>query len=45
MLEKVAKSKESLQKYITHIYAQSNSLYNGAQIDNIKAILLNGEDI
>ena len=45
MLKKVAKSEEHLQKYITHIYAQSNSLYNGVQIDNIKAILLNGEDI
>ena len=45
MLDKVAKSEENLQKYITHIYAESNSLYDGGEIDNIKAILLNGEDI
>lgn len=45
MTKKVAKSEESLKKYITHIYAKSNSLYQWEDIDNLKAILLNWEDI
>lgn len=45
MNEKISKSEENLQKYITHIYAKSNTLYDDSEVDNLKAILLSGKDI
>lgn len=45
MTDKVEKSEANLKKYISHIYAKSNTLYNDDEIDNIKAMLLSGKDI
>lgn len=45
MTEKVKRSEENLKKYIAHIYAKSNTLYDKTEIDNLKAILLSGKDI
>ena len=45
MKAKVEKSEENLKKYISHIYAKSNTLYNWNEVDNLKAILLSWKDI
>ncbi len=43
--EKIAENKEILLDYLTYIYKKSNTSYEWTEIDNLKSILLNWEDI
>jgi hypothetical protein len=39
--QKVEENTEILLEYLVYIYKKSNTAYNGAEIDDIKSILLN----
>lgn len=42
---KVDKNKEILLEYIIYLYKKGNSSFDGTEVDNLKSILLNNEDI
>ncbi len=43
--KKIEKNKKILLEYLDYIYKKANTSYKNGEIDNIKAILLNDEDI
>ncbi len=43
--KKVSENMETLLEYMVYIYKKTNTAYEKNQIDNLKSILLNGEDI
>ncbi len=43
--ERIKQSNEVLLEYMIYIYKKSNSVYGDDDIDNLKSILLNGQDI
>lgn len=43
--KKIAKSNQVLLDYLVYIYKKSNTLYTQDDVDNLKSILLNNEDI
>jgi len=43
--KKVKDNNEVLLEYLSYIYKKTNTIYNDSEVDNLKAILLNGDDI
>lgn len=45
LTKKVSDNKEILLKYLVYIYKKSNTIYSEEEVDNLKSIILNWEDI
>jgi septal ring factor EnvC (AmiA/AmiB activator) len=45
LTKKVEENREILLDYLVHIYKKGNYMYEGENIDNLKTIILSGEDI
>ncbi|NUJ98201.1 peptidoglycan DD-metalloendopeptidase family protein [Candidatus Gracilibacteria bacterium] len=45
LTKKVEENREILLDYLVHIYKKGNYMYEGEDIDNLKTIILSGEDI
>jgi len=42
---KITENRKTLLKYLVYIYKKGNTVFGDGDIDNIKSILLNNEDI
>lgn len=43
--KKVSENTDILLEYLTYLYKKSNTIYQDTQVDNLKAILLNEDDV